>query len=171
MDYETLLTQLTNTFSRLQEYKRGLQSTYFTRRSLQFCTLRWPCRSCIEDTKPIALHWIQILTRECEPIKSDLLSKCIAPVYQFTNFRFTNFRYNEPCKFIPIFQFTNIIFAATSHVNLYHFSIYEHYFRYNEPCKFIPIFQFTNIIFATTNHVNLYLFFNLRTLISLQRAM
>jgi hypothetical protein len=27
--------------------------------------------------------------------------------------RFTNFRYSESCKFIPIFQFTNIIFATT----------------------------------------------------------
>jgi hypothetical protein len=28
--------------------------------------------------------------------------------------RFTNFRYNEPCKMIHIFQFTNIIFRGSS---------------------------------------------------------
>jgi hypothetical protein len=29
-----------------------------------------------------------------------------------TKFRFSNFRCNEPCKFIPVFQFTNIIFVT-----------------------------------------------------------
>jgi hypothetical protein len=32
---------------------------------------------------------------------------------RITNFRFTNFSDNEPCEFIAIFQFTNIIFTTT----------------------------------------------------------
>jgi hypothetical protein len=35
------------------------------------------------------------------------------PITSITNFLFTNFRYNKPRTLIPIFQFTNIIFATT----------------------------------------------------------
>jgi hypothetical protein len=34
---------------------------------------------------------------------------------------------------MPIFQYTNIIFATANHVNLYLLFENKHYFRYNEP--------------------------------------
>jgi hypothetical protein len=34
------------------------------------------------------------------------------PISWFINFQFRNFHYNKPCKFLPIFQFMNIIFAT-----------------------------------------------------------
>lgn len=37
----------------------------------------------------------------------------IIPNPLFTNVRFTNFRDNEPREFIPLFSFTNIVFATT----------------------------------------------------------
>jgi hypothetical protein len=39
------------------------------------------------------------------------------------NFQATNIRYNEPCEFLPIFQFTNITFATTKNQLIsYHWS-------------------------------------------------